>query len=70
MATPSRPPKVASSTSFASTSSFCWTSPCTFSAPALPRTFSSRARRTLSAMIFAEIDRADRIQEKVPEACG
>ena len=70
MATPSRPPKVRSSTSLAMTSSFCCTSPWTFSAPTLPSTFSNRARRTLSAMIFADMDSAERIQEKVPPACG
>ena len=70
MAVPSRPPRVRSSTSLANTSSFCCTSPCTFSVPILPSTFSSRARRTLSAMILAEIDSADRIQDNVPVARG
>jgi hypothetical protein len=70
IATPSRPPSVRSSISFAMTSSFCCCSPCTFSLPTEPSTSSSRARRTCAAIILAEIDSAERIQENVPDASG
>ena len=39
--------------SLAKTSSFCWTSPCTFSFSAEPRMSARPALRTLFAIIFA-----------------
>src|SRR5687768_5846909 len=56
--------------SLAKTSSFCWTSPWTFSSPAEPRMSASPAERTLLAIILAASAMSYRMPDSWPVACG
>ena len=69
-ATPCRPPRLRIRMSLAITSSFCCCSPCTFCSPALPSTSSRRARRTCAAIILADMEMAESIQDRSPAASG